>query len=108
MDDPKRKRGRPRKVNNNSIDAHIRVEKYLIDAVQKPGCNLSNTIRRALRMYLKIEDPDNLKALAVRIKDIKSEIAGLNRELLQARNHAKILGVKDMDEFEDSLEGWSL
>ncbi len=57
-------------------------------------------------MYLKMEQPDNLKALAIRIRTIKTDMARLNRELSDARAQAVALGVKDMAEFEDTLDAW--
>jgi hypothetical protein len=104
-DVPKRKPGRPRK-QNGPVDRHIKIDRDLFDAINRPGCNLSNAVSRALRMYLKMEQPDNLKALAIRIRTIKTDMARLNRELSDARTQAVALGVKDMEEFEDTLDAW--
>jgi hypothetical protein len=104
-DVPKRKPGRPRK-QNGPVDRHIKIDRDLFDAINRPGCNLSNAVSRALRMYLKMEQPDNLKALAIRIRTIKTDMARLNRELSDARTQAVALGVKDMAEFEDTLDAW--
>jgi hypothetical protein len=106
MDDkPKRKPGRP-KNPHGPVDVHIKIDQDLLDAISRPGCNLSNAVRRALRMYLKIEEPNNIKALAIRIRTVKSDIGGLNRELSELREQAAALGVKDLHKFEDSLESW--
>jgi len=106
MNDPaKRKPGRPRK-QNGPVDRHIKIDRDLFDAINRPGCNLSNAVGRALRMYLKMEQPDNLKAIAIRIRTIKTDMARLTRELQDAREQAKALGVKDLHEFEDSLNAW--
>lgn len=107
MNDPpkKRKPGRPKKPNG-PVDVHIKIDRDLLDAINRPGCNMSNAVRRALRMYLKIEEPNNLKALAIRIREAKREMARLNREVSEMREQAKALGVKDIRAFEESLEGW--
>jgi hypothetical protein len=106
MDDPaKRKPGRPKK-KVGSVDVHVKIDRDLLNAINRPGCNLSNAVRRALRMYLKLEEPDNLKALAIRIRSVKSDIGSLNRELAVLREQAKTLGVEDLHEFEDGLEAW--
>lgn len=104
-DVPPRKPGRPRK-QNGPVDRHVKIERDLFNAVNRPGCNLTNVINRALRMHLKMEQPDNLKALAIRIRTIKTDMARLNRELSDARDQAVALGVKDMEEFEDTLDAW--
>lgn len=104
-DEPRRKPGRP-KNPHGPVDVHIKIDRDLLAAINRPGCNLSNAVRRALRMYLKIEEPDNLKALAIRIRTVKSDIGTLNRELSELREQATALGIKDLHEFEDSLDAW--
>jgi hypothetical protein len=104
-DSANRKAGRPRK-SNGPVDRHIKIDRDLLEAVERPGCNLSNAVRRALRMYLKIEEPGNIKASAIRIRELKSEMARINRELSEEREHLKTLGVKNIHEFEESLEIW--
>lgn len=108
MDDPEKpKRGRPKLVEHHGdIDIHARINKDLLDAVKKPNCSLSYTLNRALRHSLERERPNNLKALAVHIRDLKFEMARINKDLAEARQQAKALGVKDLHEFEDSLDAW--
>lgn len=104
-DKPKRPPGRP-KNPHGPVDVHIKIDRDLLDAINRPGCNLSNAVRRALRMYLKIEEPNNLKAIAIRIREVKLDIGLLNRELKELREHAGSLGIKDLPAFEDSLDAW--
>jgi hypothetical protein len=100
-------RRRPkRKGDVEEVDIRARVDKLLLDAVKHPNCSISLTINRALRACHEKEHPNNLKAIAMQIRTLKSDMARINRELTDARARAQSLGVKNIHEFEESLEIW--
>jgi hypothetical protein len=100
-------RGRPKRAESpGEVDIHARINGSLLEANRKPNCSLSQTINRALRIALEKDHPDDLKGLGIRIRQLKSEMSRINRELSAAREKAKALGVKNIREFEDSLAGW--
>jgi hypothetical protein len=103
---PTKRRRAKRKEPDTDVQIHARVDKLLLDAVQRPNCSISYTINRALKACLEKEQPNNLKALAIRIRSLKLDAARVTRELSEAREQAKALGVKDIGKFEDSLEAW--
>ena len=100
------KRRPKHKGRGNDIKILARVDKQLFDAVKRPNCSISYTINRALKACLEKEHPNSLKAIAIRIRTVKSDIGALNRELSELRAQAESLGIKDLHKFEDSLESW--
>jgi hypothetical protein len=104
---PPKPRGRPRRVETTGeIDIHTRIDGALLNAVKRPNCSVSYTINRALRMCLEKDHPNDLKAIAIRLRESKKEIARLNRDVIELREKAKMLGIKNIHEFEDSLSCW--
>jgi hypothetical protein len=106
-DQPTPIKRRPKRTGNvEEVDIHARVDKSLLDAVKRPNCRLSYTLNRALKVCMEKEHPNDLKALAVQIRRLKIEMARINKELSEARARVKSLGIKDLHEWEDSLESW--
>lgn len=99
------KRRPKRKGNDSDVQIHARVDKQLLDAAMRPNCSVSYILNRALKACIEKEHPNNLKALALRIRSVKLDIGRLNQELSELREQAKILGVSDLDEFESNYMG---
>ena len=101
-DQPKRRR--PRRTGDyEEKELHVRIDQLLFDAVSRPGCSDAYIITRALKIALEKEQPNELKAIALQIRNIKAEQARLNIQLSELRNRAQALGVKDLDKFEGGL-----
>jgi hypothetical protein len=108
MDDPAIpiKRRPKHKERGNDIKILARVDKQLFDAVKRPNCSISYTINRALRICMEKEHPNDLKSLAVQLRGLKIEAARINKDISEVRARVKSLGIKDLHEWEDSLESW--
>ena len=102
----KEHRGRPRKARDDDIDLHVVVNRELFERVHRPNCSITSTIERGLRAATQYCQSQDLQNIGFLIREEKRQIAFHTQNLSRLREQAKRLGIVDIDQFEDSLNGW--
>lgn len=101
----KRKRGRP-PGGPRRVKLHVSVDGELFEKAHNPKCSIASTIERGLRASIIGCKSEDINCIAFLIREEKRQIAFHTQNLTRLRDRARQLGVENLDEFEDGLNGW--